>query len=110
MADPITLTEEQIKERETTAAVAAVAPIQKALDEAKEELKKFEGKDLNFGQLRTQKEEAENKVKEIEGKLTTAETTRVTEVREAVFDGLVGQDAETRKKILEERSEEHTSE
>ena len=77
------------------------------LTKAQEELAKFKEKDLNFGNLRTQKEEAERKVQEIlkgvDEKIGTVKKEVLEDVLQDHYNDtiktLAGGDAELQKKI-----------
>lgn len=84
-----------------------VTALQAELATANEALKKFENKDLNFGNLRTQKEAAEKKVEELTAQIDTKIDTAKKEVLESVLQdhyadtlkSLAGDDEELQKKI-----------
>lgn len=102
---------EEIKNQATEEQRAEIEAKEAELAKANEELEKFRGKDLNFGNLRSQKEAAEAQVKELtkglDERIKAAQEETRKEILESVLadhknetlKSLVGEDEELKKKV-----------
>lgn len=100
-------TKEELDAQAETAKAEAVAAKDAELQTAQEELAKLKEKDLNFGNLRDQKDKAEQRVEalkaEVDTKIAAAEERITKGVLKDHYDGtvaaLAGNDEELRKKV-----------
>lgn len=90
-----------------TGAEESVEALKKELEEAKDELKKFQDKDLNFQNLRKGKEKAEEKVSTLEEQLQEGIAAAKQDILKGVLEdhyeetmkSLVGDDEDLRKEV-----------